>query len=441
MTSICILANREIAPLLLGVAEALMSQGCRVKFIAADEYAYQLIQQCGFEVWKRPAARYGIYRDSMGVFDRACRMDAAFSALGFGSVTYWSRYFCRKAAYYVQWLDRVWAQLDCEAVLMFNGVQYYERITADKFREEGKKTVYLENGLFPQTAQLDLGGTNAFSEITEFADEALAAGVSTEQLDQFIHYLRDSYCELKNEPPSDLLATYQLSNSRKILAVCRFFMTDCLFVFHELAAKAPFFLKRLLGRASHGAESSAVLPDSYLFFPLQVSADSQLLVHADCGSLEETIRMVYAELKKVDPHCHLVIKEHPLERNVSYERLKSELKDICWVTDIPLRTIISNAKCVVTFNSSVGLQSLIFEKPVICLGRSLYSRKGLAVFAGSREEFKEALANIGPESIDRLLCYRFLYHLYHKCSSLYDRRAVTAEQLDKISMQIIDRLV
>ena len=242
--TICIVANREIAPLLLGLAEECRGLGCKVIFLAGDEFAYHLVRKFGFSAVKRPVQRRLIYRSEMRQFETACKMDIGFTSLGINARPFWRRYFCKRADYFKRWLDRSWGSIEADLVLVFNGVQFFERLTADKFRSEGKKTVFIENGLFPKTAQFDLVGVNAFSEIRTIPDGDLARSASLDELDAFIDKLKREFTELKTESPSDVLLKYRLNRSQLILFAVRFSVLELPFLVLEYASKAPFFIKR-----------------------------------------------------------------------------------------------------------------------------------------------------------------------------------------------------
>lgn len=53
----------------------------------------------------------------------------------------------------------------------------------------------------------------------------------------------------------------------------------------------------------------------YIFFPLQVSNDTQILIHSDIG-IEKALEFAVIEAKK--NNCDLVIKPHPAEKNSKF---------------------------------------------------------------------------------------------------------------------------
>lgn len=438
--SICIVSNREIIPILLGLAEEYRDLGCNVSFLGADEFTCQLVKQFGFPVIKRPSQRSLIYRAEMRGFEEICKMDIKFTSLGIPLKKFWQRYFCKRANYFKNWLDRVGDQIDRDLIIVFNGVQFFERIVVNKFKEEGRKTIFIENGLFPKTAQFGKSGVNAFLEIRTIPDCDLARGVSFEAVENFVNDLRNEFSELKGEEGSNYLLKYKLNKYHAVVCFVKILFFDVPFLFFEFLSKAPFFIKRRFSFPKKNRGFSSGLPDRYVFFPLQVSADSQLLVHANDLSIEEAIFMLNKVVAKMSPSCRLVIKEHPMERNINYNNLRTRFPEICWIKGVPLDEIIQNSLCVITINSSVGLQALFYNKPVICLGNALYGRKGVAATAENIDELEKILLASKFCFSNKELIYRFLYHLYHFHSISYDRSSVTKDQLHQMAIKLIGEI-
>ena len=113
--------------------------------------------------------------------------------------------------------------------------------------------------------------------------------------------------------------------------------------------------------------------NKYLFLPLQVDNDTQLVFNSTVNNIDATkISFELASKKGLD----LVVKPHPASSN------KNELEEILslkrklnfTLTDRNTFDLLINAAEVVTINSSVGLDGLIFGKEVTFLGKSFFSR-------------------------------------------------------------------
>ena len=121
--------------------------------------------------------------------------------------------------------------------------------------------------------------------------------------------------------------------------------------------------------------STIDLRKPFLFFPLQVSTDQQILVNYDGGCIYKAIKQAYEYSKlKALP---LYVREHPAEANKNDVRAylkKMAVKDDFFVTDAPVSDLLSKCEEVITVNSTVGLEARINRKPVHFLGKSFYEK-------------------------------------------------------------------
>ncbi len=121
--------------------------------------------------------------------------------------------------------------------------------------------------------------------------------------------------------------------------------------------------------------STIDLSKPFLFFPLQVSTDQQILVNYDGGCIYKAIEQAYEYSKlKALP---LYVREHPAESNKSEVRAylkKMALKDDFFVTDASVSVLLTKCEEVITVNSTVGLEARINRKPVHFLGKSFYEK-------------------------------------------------------------------
>lgn len=163
-----------------------------------------------------------------------------------------------------------------------------------------------------------------------------------------------------------------------------------------------------LSEAISALSSDTVLENTqpYLFVPLQVSNDAQLWLHSDCKNAD-AIR--HAVAMAAQSGALVAIKIHPAETSraelSAIEMLQKQLG--FRITQEPTTALLQHAQAVVTINSTVGLEAMLYHKPLTVLGRSYYKafddarlRKyihhylfsGVAFFGQSRIERKTALA-------------------------------------------------
>lgn len=120
------------------------------------------------------------------------------------------------------------------------------------------------------------------------------------------------------------------------------------------------------------------LEPGFIFVPLQVINDAVIgLKHEEdyLQSLGNILRFLHAQ------GMRLVLKRHPQCRApevASFLRRFEEAR-LAVTTTASIHDIIPRAQGVVTMNSGVGFEALLYEKPVVCLGRADYGDMGFAL--------------------------------------------------------------
>ena len=159
----------------------------------------------------------------------------------------------------------------------------------------------------------------------------------------------------------------------------------------------------------------ATLPERYIFVPFQVDSDTQILLQSPwIKDMRRFFRLLVRVFKQLDdPQLHLIFKEHPSSASV-YPDLHREAgreSHIHIVNNYLTQELIKHAESVVTINSSVGIESLLFDRPVIVTGRAFYNIPGLVMKADSEAELLEALQCVKTFQRDQLLRRNFLHYL------------------------------
>lgn len=110
---------------------------------------------------------------------------------------------------------------------------------------------------------------------------------------------------------------------------------------------------------------------SYLFFPMQVSDDSQLMFNSDVG-LDDALEN--ASRRATELQIDLIIKPHPLEESEKIIRQLNEVKKRkrTYIVNAPTLQLVEHCREVMTINSTVGLEAMILGRPVTFLGRTFY---------------------------------------------------------------------
>lgn len=137
------------------------------------------------------------------------------------------------------------------------------------------------------------------------------------------------------------------------------------------------------------------LTDPFLFAPLQVPGDSQLrLFGGDFRTVEAFVGALCEAASHLPTGWHLRVKEHP-SAALSIAKHFAGLSETRVVVDNVTDTFkqVAASYGIVTVNSSVGLEAMFFDKPVIAAGQCFWAIDGVAVSATTVEELCKYFAN------------------------------------------------
>ncbi len=393
---------------------------CEIFFIAQDSYSHQYLLEKKQAVYKR---RQSPARVLDNATEDSVLMDAAFTAQGYGSYSYWIRYYQRRAAGFEFWLRALWEKNSPDIVVIWNGMWHYEKLAERVAIEKGIQTVFMENGYFPGTAHIDPVGVNAKAEIRGLSWDKLAADVTEDSLIDFMKQLRSSFGELKRYSQADDLVN-TLSFFRKGLVLGEVLFCDIPFIFFEFISKLKIHLKAKRRRKVQ--HSDEPLPKRYLFLPLQVAHDSQLILNSPwIHSPQEVIEAVVEAAAVLDQTLTVVVKEHPMEdAQICFRGVREKYPAIHWASRGSLEELVQGAEFVVNVNSSVGFHALLFGTPVVCLGTSLYARAGLAFACLKKEMLVDVMRKALEEDVDWRLVARFALTLHKEYCVPYTRGAI-----------------
>jgi capsular polysaccharide export protein len=159
-------------------------------------------------------------------------------------------------------------------------------------------------------------------------------------------------------------------------------------------------LRTRLGATSAAATVEALRrgePD-YFVFPLQMQNDFQIRIYSDFPSLQAAIRLVIGSFARhAPPNTLLVIKEHPLDPSlVNWRRFCTRVCREQGIADRlrflnggSLEDLLEAARGVVTINSTVGVWTLLANRPLMTLGQAIFDIPGLS-FSGGLDRFWQA---------------------------------------------------
>jgi Capsule polysaccharide biosynthesis protein len=155
----------------------------------------------------------------------------------------------------------------------------------------------------------------------------------------------------------------------------------------------------------------------FVYFPLHVVDDYKIKrVIPHCYDQASIIEQVAEAL----PHGHeLVLKEHPLSigrnRLAFLRRLKRIPNARLVAPHTSSHEVIRRADAVAVISSTVGLEALLYAKPVLTLGQPFYSGYGVTVDVDSFREVREAVPAVLRFAPDRERILRFLGAAMRAC--------------------------
>jgi hypothetical protein len=155
----------------------------------------------------------------------------------------------------------------------------------------------------------------------------------------------------------------------------------------------------------------------YVYFPLHVVDDYKIKrVIPHCYDQASIIEQVAGAL----PHGHeLVLKEHPM--SIGRNRL-ALLRRVARIPNARLvaphtssHELIQRADAVAVISSTVGLEALLYDKPVLTLGQPFYSGYGMTLDVDSFREIRAAVPALLCFAPDHERILRFLGAAMRAC--------------------------
>jgi capsular polysaccharide export protein len=225
-------------------------------------------------------------------------------------------------------------------------------------------TLFFENSNIPGKTFIDPMGVNAASSIYGNISSLNEYNVNDKDYNNFIkEYLRQ--------------ISQTKESGRKISIDNPLIIFDYLgFTLFSLPKTQNFSLSNRISRKFRYRSlrfqfDTTSFQEKFIFFPLQVSSDSQLILNSDVSNVE-ALEYSYEFSRKRG--LKLIVKPHPKEKDAFVIKkilaLKKEMK--FQLSNSPTIELVRNCDTLITINSTVGLEGLILNKNVIFLGRTFY---------------------------------------------------------------------
>jgi len=185
-------------------------------------------------------------------------------------------------------------------------------------------------------------------------------------------------------------------------------------------------------KSGSAASENITLPDRFIFLPLQVHDDSQILLYSphfpDMPSVVRFCALGIGEYnRRHSTNLRLVVKEHPSDHGrIDYSDTFRAFPDAVFTKLMNTQQIIEKSAAVITVNSTVGIEAMLHLKPVITLGNAFYAVPGLVQPCGRNDDLPTILEQIFRNPADRDLIEHFLYFLRYDYLVPLDRNNLAA---------------
>lgn len=252
------------------------------------------------------------------------------------------------------------------AMFIWNGSTIDQKAASFFAQKYNIKTLYFEIANIPGKIFIDKRGTNAQSEIYS----------NIKILDKY-SFDESIYEKWKSIYLKNKLKSHEIPQKRSVISDIQIrFLIDLLgsIFITRIGFNKNFMIykiKQLINNVMYPLkyDSYDYKNKKYIFFPLQVSYDSQIVLNSSINLLE-AFKMVLDYAKK--NNYDLVVKPHPQECNYSalVEFLKYKNEFILLNDNTFL--LMKYAEEVWTINSTVGLEALIMGKKINVLGKAIY---------------------------------------------------------------------
>jgi len=151
-------------------------------------------------------------------------------------------------------------------------------------------------------------------------------------------------------------------------------------------------------------------PGPVLFVPMQVPEDAN--VHYGLGVFNSLSDYYQSLVDSLPEGWRAVFKPHPYDASPNPWRPPAS-PYLYVASGANIHDLIERADAVALFSSNVGLEALLYGKPVLVGGKPCYGSKGLTLDIERREQLALTIAaspNFRPDSV---ICGRLLNYLLH----------------------------
>lgn len=247
----------------------------------------------------------------------------------------------------------------------WNGLNGTRRVFMDAAKDAGNKTLFFELAPFPDRITIDPKGVNYANSLPRNVEPYVKwAARNAKDLDSW-HVLRDTIVQRK--PSVEVTASTNL-----------------------LPLTQPF-----------------------VFVPLQVPGDSQLRIYGGAfKTVDLFVDAILQAAEQVPRGWHIRIKEHPSALPFVKDALdKAGVDNVVLDNTTDTFEQVKRAELILTVNSSVGLEAMFYDKPVVACGDCFWAIDGIAASARTQIDIAKVLERPDAVTFDAAARSAFLSYL------------------------------
>ncbi|MEH6457519.1 MAG: hypothetical protein V7749_14410 [Cocleimonas sp.] len=305
--------------------------------------------------------------------------------------------------------------LNIDCVVTWNGLNYLDGTILDVARELSIKTIYYEMGAFrPGYITIDSRGVNFDNSVSRKSDFYRSyESVSENQLESCDE--GDSKKVIIDR--KKFISTHYLY---KVIDRLLYFINYKTIKNYSGVVKSNFKKNNyLFDCETVSLEGRLKEYDRVVFLPLQVPQDTQLLLNYTGDErqyklLNDIRKSIVENDNKNKFKTLLVVKPHPLAKYNKIYFDNEFYSNVYFVKHLETKWLISNSDLVITINSTVGVEAIEANRPVLVLGSAYYAIQGIAhAWVSKKSTLSEAIDESIKES-DPALQDKFISYLKEK---------------------------
>jgi hypothetical protein len=263
--------------------------------------------------------------------------------------------------------------------VLWNGLTLPTRAYAEVAKSYGVRVFFSERGYFPNTVIVDPQGVNYGSWFAkQCSADAQVQPLSTGEKMKLAKFMAQYHGKGTTVVPGESMLSREEVHER---------------------SKVPYVRTLIL-------------------YVAQIDSDTNIIYYSPFYRKNVSVLNELADIVSRVDNCHLMVKLHPEDEDNS-ELFKSVLKDRGTVVKgINIHSLLAISDIVVVRNSTIGLEALTYNKPLITLGNSIYSHQGMTFDVTNKDELKECITKLcvahteSSEKTKRI--HRYLYTLLNE---------------------------